>query len=141
MRTFTRLHGTAGGATLRQLTSGAVMTKQHYSGGCQCGSITYETKADLDHTFICNCSRCKRLGMVLAFVPRQDFHLINDGPVSEYLFNKMVIHHLFCPTCGVEAYARGIGPDGLEMVAVNVNCLDGVDPRSLNSIAIDGASA
>lgn len=116
------------------------MGKAHYQGSCQCGSIAYEVDADLDQTMICNCSRCQRLGLVLTMVPKSEFRLTRDGPVTEYLFNRKAIHHRFCPTCGVESYAIGKGPDGAEMVAVNVNCLDGVDPRALHSKAVDGAS-
>lgn len=119
----------------------ADMTKQHYTGSCQCGSVAYEVEADLDQTFICNCSRCQRIGAVLTFVPKTDFHLTQDGPVTEYLFNKQVVHHRFCPTCGIESYALGKGPDGVEMVAVNVNCLAGIDPRALDSKRVNGASA
>ena len=75
------------------------MAKEHYTGGCQCGAITYAVEADLDHTFTCNCSRCQRLGAVLCFVPSEDFHLIKNGPVTEYLFHKMIVRHRFCPTC------------------------------------------
>ncbi|WP_104491727.1 GFA family protein [Paracoccus denitrificans] len=116
------------------------MSRQHYKGGCQCGSVAYEVDADLDKTFTCNCSRCQRLGFVLTFVPKADFHLTSDGPVTEYLFNRKQIRHRFCPTCGVESYALGQGADGVEMVAVNVNCLEGVNPRELASQAVDGAS-
>ena len=114
--------------------------KKHYSGGCQCGAITYKVEADLDTTFTCNCSRCQRLGAVLTFVPAEEFHLIKDGPVTKYQFNKMIIHHAFCPTCGIESYAFGTGPEGMEMVAINVNCLDDVDPRALKSTHLDGAA-
>ena len=116
------------------------MARQHYTGGCQCGGIAYEVDADLDQTVTCNCSRCRRLGSVLAFVPAADFRLTAEGPATEYLFNHKAIHHLFCPTCGIESYARGKTSDGAEMVAVNVNCLDGVDARALKSQHVDGAS-
>lgn len=115
------------------------MTKQHYSGSCQCGNIAYEVEADLDQTITCNCSRCKRLGSVLSFAPATDFRLTADGPVTEYLFNRKAIKHLFCPTCGIESYALGTSPDGTEVVAINVNCLDGVNARALPSQAVDGA--
>ncbi len=114
------------------------MAIQSYSGGCQCGAIRFAVNADLDQSFTCNCSRCQKIGAVLTFVESGEFRLIEDGPVSEYLFNKMVIHHLFCPTCGVESYAVGKGPDGDDMIAVNVTCLDDVDPRALKSHHIDG---
>lgn len=116
------------------------MTRQHYTGSCQCGAVAYEVQADLDRTMTCNCSRCRRAGFVLTFVPEADFRLTADGPVTEYLFNTDRISHRFCAVCGIEPYARG-EKDGAGMIAVNVNCLDGVDARALPSLAIDGASA
>ena len=91
-----------------------------------------ETAADLERRFICNRSRGNRLGAVRTFVPPETFHQINGALLSEYPFR---------PTCGVKAHAQGIGPDRSRMAAVNVDCLEGVDPRSLDSIATDGASA
>lgn len=34
----------------------------------------------------------------------------------------------------------GALPDGTPLAAVNVNCLDGVDPRALTATRYDGAS-
>lgn len=127
-------------ANIAGFTLECVMVEKHYCGSCQCGAIAYEVEADLDQTFTCNCSRCQRLGMVLTFVPRESFKLTSSGPETEYLFNRQIIHHRFCQTCGVESYAFAAGPAEGEMVAVNVNCLAGVDPRALTSIALDGAS-
>ncbi|MFY9828017.1 MAG: GFA family protein, partial [Rhodoplanes sp.] len=47
------------------------MTSKHYTGGCQCGAVRYEVTADLDNTVTCNCSRCGKLGSILAFAPAQ----------------------------------------------------------------------
>ena len=48
------------------------------------------------------------MGFVLAFSPRESFHL-NSGEevLTEYLFNKKAIRHLFCKICGVESFAYG----------------------------------
>ncbi len=118
------------------------MTVGHYHGSCQCGAVSFEVDADLDKTVTCNCSRCKRLGSVLAFAPKERFKLLSgEDHLKEYLFNKMKIHHLFCGDCGIESFAYADGPDGTPMVAVNANCLDGVDPRSLKPHLHDGAAA
>lgn len=58
--------------------------------------------------------------------------------VGDYQFNTRNIHHLFCKTCGIHAYARGTDPKGNEMRAVNVRCLEGVDPATLSRRAYDG---
>ena len=117
------------------------MAEQRYTGGCQCGKVRYEVTTDLDRTMSCNCSRCAKLGWIISFVPASNFRLLSgeDG-LSDYLFNKHVIHHLFCSTCGIESFARGTGPDGSEAVAVNARCLDGVDVGALKPTAVDGKS-
>jgi hypothetical protein len=45
---------------------------------------------------------------------------------------------MFCATCGIQSFSRGRGPDGKEMVAINVRCLDGVDPDSLKVKKFNG---
>jgi len=113
--------------------------KKSYSGSCQCGKVTFDVSADIGEIISCNCSRCGRLGALLAAAQAQDFKLKSgEGAMSEYQFNKHLIHHYFCTTCGIQPFARGKGPGGAEMVMVNVRCLDGVDPDSLKVKKYDG---
>jgi hypothetical protein len=117
------------------------LTEQTYHGSCQCQAVEFEAALDLDNTMTCNCSRCQRLGWVMAFTPRAKVTISRgEGATTQYLFNKERIRHQFCPTCGIEPFAFAQGPDGTEMVAVNVNCLEGVDPRALHSKPVDGRS-
>jgi len=117
------------------------MAIKSYSGGCQCGAVKYEASVDLDQTMTCNCSRCGRLGTILAFTPESSFKLVSgEGAMTEYLFNRHVIHHLFCSTCGIQSFSRAKGPDGTDMVAVNARCLDGVDADALTPQKYDGRS-
>jgi hypothetical protein len=115
--------------------------KQTYTGGCQCGAVRYEVSADIGEVIACNCSRCGRLGALLAFAPASDFKLTSgETATTEFLFNKKSIHHLFCSTCGIESYARGKRPsDGADVFAINVRCLDGVDPDSFKVKKVDGS--
>ena len=118
------------------------MPENYYRGSCQCGAVHYEVVVDTDHAIVCNCSRCKPMGFVLAFAPREQFRLLAGADqLSEYRFNTKRIAHLFCRTCGVESFAYGEMPNGEQIVAVNVNCLDGIDPRKLKVSEMDGRSA
>ena len=118
------------------------MSVQTYLGSCQCGAVRLSADLDLSQAITCNCSRCRRLGVVLAFAAPGAFRLeAGEDATTEFLFNKHAISHRFCRTCGVEAYAMGALPNGTPMAAVNVNCLDGVDPRALAATHVDGASA
>lgn len=114
----------------------------HYTGSCHCGATAFEVEADLSHPVMCNCSRCRRLGWALAFVPASAFRLVKDGPRTEYLFAKEAIRHQFCTTCGIEAFSFATDPKGNPTVAVNINCLDGLDAHemALKAQVYDGAS-
>jgi hypothetical protein len=115
------------------------MTAATYHGSCQCGAVAFDVEVDISRPVTCNCSRCQRLGSVLAFTPRANFRLLSgEDNLTEYLFNRRAVRHLFCRTCGIESFAYGEMPDGAPVVAVNVNCLDGVDPRSLSATHYDG---
>jgi len=110
-----------------------------HTGGCHCGAVRYEVTSDLGRVIECNCSICAKTGSLLAFAPASQFRLLSGaGSLSDYQFAKKQIHHLFCKTCGIRSFARGTGPDGQPMVAVNVRCLDGVDPSNLDVTAFEG---
>lgn len=111
------------------------------SGGCHCGQVRFEVKAGLEKVIACNCSICQKAGYMLTFVPAQDFTLLKgDDALTDYQFNKTVIHHVFCRVCGIHAFARGTDPSGAQMIAVNIRCLDGVDAASVSAHPFDGKS-
>jgi len=111
------------------------------NGSCHCGAIAYTVEADPDAAVTCNCSICARLGAVWAFGPKAAFKLVRgEGKLGDYQFNKHVLHHRFCPSCGIESYTEGKGPDGSEMVGVNLRCVEGVDVAKLSPRQIDGRS-
>jgi hypothetical protein len=117
-----------------------VETGKH-SGGCHCGAVRYEVETDLARVMQCNCSICQKRGALLTFVPEAQFTLLSGGDdLTDYQFNKKIVHYLFCSHCGVGSFARGTAPDGSAMIAVNVRCLDDVDPAALSPMAFDGKS-
>jgi hypothetical protein len=112
-----------------------------YHGSCHCGAVRYDVELELGRVISCNCSICKRTGALLAFVPEPAFTLTQgEDALRDYQFNKHIVHHLFCQTCGIRSFGRGTAPDGTKMVAVNVRCLEGVDLDGLEVRRFDGAS-
>jgi hypothetical protein len=118
------------------------MPETTHSGGCHCGRVRYEVKVDLDKPVIsCNCSMCGRAGTLLTFVPAASFRLLSGADaLTDYQFNKHVIHHKFCSTCGIKSFALGKGKDGSDTVAINARCLDDADPDTLKVNKFDGKS-
>ena len=115
---------------------------KRYAGGCQCGRVRYDVQLDLTQPVIaCNCSMCGRSGTLLSFVPADQFTLLSGEDVlTDYQFNKHVIHHLFCSVCGIKSFARGVSRDGSPTVSINTRCLDGVEIAQLNVTPFDGRS-
>jgi hypothetical protein len=112
-----------------------------YNGSCHCGDVRYDVKMDLGEVMECNCSICSKTGSLLAFATDDGFDLKSGKDhLTDYQFASKNIHHLFCDRCGVRSFARGKGPDGKPMVAINVRCLEGVDVDSLKRKAFDGRS-
>jgi hypothetical protein len=143
-RANARTHVPTYGAMIRPPTKEIPMSQaKQYVGSCHCGNVRYQVSLDIEKPMTaCNCSMCGRAGTLLTFVPAASFKLEKgEDKLTDYQFNKKVIHHSFCSTCGVKPFARGKGPDGSEMVAVNARCLEGVDPFKLKINQHDGRSA
>jgi hypothetical protein len=112
---------------------------RNFMGGCHCGQVRFEVTTDLAEILSCNCSICTKRGLLITFVTPENFALRAGGEeLTDYQFNRKVIHHQFCPVCGVESFARGTKPDGTAIVAVNVRCLEGVDTGTLSPTPFDG---
>jgi hypothetical protein len=112
-----------------------------HKGSCHCGRIAFEVEGEPQSVLECNCSYCSRKGSLLWFVPRGKFTLTTpESDLSTYLFNKHVIRHHFCATCGCEPFAFGRDPKGNDLAAVNVRCLEDVDLSALQRVPYDGRS-
>jgi len=112
-----------------------------HSGSCHCGKIAFDFEGGpITEAMECNCSICRRKGTLLHFVPATAFTLQTPrADLATYRFNKHVIAHHFCATCGVSPFAEGDSPSGA-MVAINLRCVDGIDPRNLTIRFHDGAA-
>jgi hypothetical protein len=112
-----------------------------YTGSCHCGRVAFEVHGTFSDAKECNCSHCSRKGYLLWFVPREALRLKSgEGEYATYRFNKHVINHHFCPSCGCAPFATGKAPSGVATAAINVRCLEGVDLAAVKRIPMDGRS-
>ena len=112
-----------------------------HTGSCHCGAVKFEVDAGAgpDKVLECNCSHCSRKGLLLWFVPREALKTTaGEDQLETYTFNKKVIEHRFCPTCGVQPYSFGTMPDGTKMAAINTRCLEGFDLENVERKPING---
>jgi hypothetical protein len=112
-------------------------TERTYTGSCHCGRVRFAVTAVIDRVSDCNCSICRKKGILHLIVPPERFRLLAGAEALEtYRFNTGTAVHRFCRTCGIHPfYTPRSDPDKVD---VNVRCLDGVDLSALRVEPFDG---
>jgi hypothetical protein len=108
-----------------------------YEGGCHCGAVRFRVEVSDHEAIHCNCSMCDKKGFLHLIVPESRFH-ISQGheALTVYTFNTHTAKHMFCKTCGTQAFYRPRShPDAWD---INVHCLDGDAPSRFRSVPFDG---
>ena len=110
-----------------------------HSGSCHCGQVAFEVEGEITGGVACNCSMCQRKGSLLWFVPRTALRVTTgEDAMATYTFNKHVVRHRFCPTCGIHPFGEGVSPDGTAMAAINLRCIEGIDLEAVPVTHYDG---
>src|SRR2546423_1682071 len=109
-----------------------------FHGRCHCGRVRFEVNsAPPTRTEVCNCSICAKKAYLHWTVERDAFRLLTPPEdLATYTFNTAVAQHHFCPRCGVASfYIPRSDPDKID---VNLRCVEGIDPSSLEVAYFDG---
>lgn len=118
----------------------SIKVKPVHLGHCHCGSVKFNVQLSngLIDTRRCNCSMCKRRGAVVASVELKDLSIIKgEDALSLYQFNTNTAKHYFCSKCGI--YTHHQRRSNPELYAINIACLEGVDPFVLKNVpTLDG---
>jgi hypothetical protein len=101
----------------------------------------FEAEGEIKGAMACNCSICSRKGSLLWFVPREQLTVLTpEEDIGTYMFNRQVIKHRFCQTCGIHPYGEGTDPKGNKIAAINIRCIEGIDLESVPVQNFDGRS-
>lgn len=112
-----------------------------HTGSCHCGQVKFEVDGDINGALSCNCSMCQRKGALLWFVPRTHLRVTSgEDALATYTFNRHVVRHRFCPTCGIHPFGEGTDPKGNAMAAINLRCLEDIDLDAVPVQHYDGRS-
>jgi len=112
-----------------------------HKGSCHCGAISFSVEGDFAEVMECNCSHCSRKGYLLWQVARDQVAVsAGEGAISTYRFNRHVIEHCFCDSCGCAPFGFGTAPDGRQLAAINIRCLEGIDLTAVKRVPVDGRS-
>ena len=107
------------------------------TGACHCGRVTFEVDADPTWRVDCNCSLCYMRGALWHGVADANLRILTgENELQLYEFNTRTAKHYFCRHCGIHPFTRPrLDPSRW---AVNLRCVEGVDPAKLDVIPFDG---
>ena len=104
----------------------------NYKGSCHCRTVTYEIKTNVSFGAVCDCSICRRKGVLMGFAEVEDFKLLSGKEaLTLYQFNTKAAKHYFCNKCGIYThhYKRSDGK-----IAFNTGCIEGFHRNHFDEI-------
>ena len=111
-----------------------------YEGSCHCGAIRFSFEGEaITRGLRCNCSMCSRKGAMMTpeFIPEEQLKIeAKEGALGLYQFGKKTAKHYFCKNCGIYTFHETARKSG--HFRVNLGCVEGVDPFSLEADVFDG---
>jgi hypothetical protein len=112
----------------------------HYQGSCHCGAVKFSFEGDeITKGLRCNCSLCSRKGaMMTQYAVAPELFKIEAEPeaLGLYQFGSKTAKHYFCSRCGIYTFHETARMPG--HFRVNLGCIDGVDPFTLEAELFDG---
>ena len=99
------------------------------TGSCHCGKVTWKFDGTPQTTTACNCTICRRYGVLWAYDWLDD-KIAVAGLTETYIQGDKEISFHFCPSCGCVAYWKSLEPhpDTNQIrIAVNLRLADNPD--------------
>ena len=112
---------------------------QQFQGSCHCGAVRFSYQGEkISKGIRCNCSICVRKGAMMSSALAPDCIKIQaeEGVLGLYEFGTKTAKHYFCKKCGIYTFHQTRRQPGY--YSVNLGCIEGIDPFSLESDFFDG---
>jgi hypothetical protein len=114
-------------------------------GSCLCSAVRWEFRGTIPDATICNCTACRRYGVLWAY--DYDGHGIQiedpGGAMISYTRGSGTLSFNFCKHCGNLVSWRGMRPnrDGLTRIAVNLRLAPPQDVADVPLQCFDGLNS
>jgi hypothetical protein len=107
-------------------------------GGCQCGAVRYEARAESDEAYYCHCRMCQRafghLSGVFCGVGRREVRWERGEPA--YYRSSKIAQRGFCRECGTPLTFEYLDSEGIHLA---VGSLD--EPERFRPVAHYGSES
>ena len=111
--------------------------RQQHDAACHCGAVRFRVRLTDGFNSIrrCSCSYCRMRGAVAVTATVGDIEVLaGEENLTLYQFNTGTAKHYFCKTCGI--YTHHQRRSNPHQYAINVGCLEGIDPFALEPVPV-----
>ena len=96
------------------------------TGGCLCGAVRYEAKANLEEAYYCHCRTCQKSSgapaEIAVFVEPGSLRFTKDAPT--FFQSSPFGERGFCAKCGSRLVWKHVGSKRPEWTNLSIGCLD-----------------
>jgi hypothetical protein len=108
---------------------------------CHCRAVVLELAEPPAHVFDCNCSICRKLGVLWAYYsPQQVVIRCAPGATRVYVWGDRRLEFHTCGSCGCTTHWQAIEQPATRM-GVNARLVEGLSKANARLHHLDGASS
>jgi hypothetical protein len=98
---------------------------------CHCGAVFLRLSEKPSKVFECNCSICRRLGVLWAYCHCDDVTFERgEGTTRSYAWNNKILEFHSCIECGCTTHWIATDRTFRERMGVNARLIDGLDRQN-----------
>ena len=108
---------------------------------CHCRAVVLELAKPPAHVFDCNCSICRKLGVLWSYYPPQQVTIrCEPGATLAYVWGDRALEFHTCRICGCTTHWQAIAQPAARM-GVNARLVEGLSKATAQLHHLDGASS
>lgn len=105
---------------------------------CHCGAVHIEVPEAPTQLTSCNCSICRRLGMLMAYYHPEQVNVVGTTVTYAWGDKSLAFHR--CTICGCTTHWKSIDPAQTERMGVNARLMDPAVLEGVRVRKFDGAA-
>lgn len=98
---------------------------------CHCGNVSLTLSHKPAEVFECNCSICRRLGVLWAYYHCDKVSIeVQEEPTNAYIWNNKVLEFHSCTECACTTHWIATDSTFRERMGINARLIDGLNPTN-----------
>jgi len=105
---------------------------------CHCGAVRLQIDAAPETVTDCNCSLCRRYGVLWAYYPLVQVRFSQRGPTDIYMWDDLSLEFHRCAQCGCVTHWAAVDPSR-DKIAINARLMSPQVLAAARVRRLDGA--